>query len=86
MNDATSIVLFNSVQKINVDNFNAQAAATIILDFMYLFFTSTCLGVAVSVLVNLLFLRPQVAMGVFKRCCVLIRMPLSCYSMCLYSV
>lgn len=56
VNDATSIVLFNSVQKINVDNFTAQAAGTIILDFLYLFFTSTCLGVAVSLLFLLLFL------------------------------
>ncbi|KAK1391890.1 Sodium/hydrogen exchanger [Heracleum sosnowskyi] len=54
VNDATSIVLFNSVQKINVDKFTAHAAGTIILDFLYLFFTSTCLGVAAGLLAALI--------------------------------
>ncbi|WOG99663.1 hypothetical protein DCAR_0519017 [Daucus carota subsp. sativus] len=54
VNDATSVVLFNSIQKINVDHFNAHAAFTLIGDFFYLFFTSTCLGVATGLLAALI--------------------------------
>ncbi|KAL4580029.1 hypothetical protein LXL04_016203 [Taraxacum kok-saghyz] len=46
VNDATSVVLFNAVQKINADTLNAQTALRIFLDFLYLFTTSTLLGVA----------------------------------------
>ena len=48
VNDATSVVLFNAVRKINVSTFGGKAALTIFLDFLYLFFTSTLLGVTVS--------------------------------------
>ncbi|KAD0189492.1 hypothetical protein R6Q59_022396 [Mikania micrantha] len=46
VNDATSVVLFNAVQKINADTLNAQTALQIFLHFLYLFTTSTVLGIA----------------------------------------
>lgn len=48
MNDATSVVLFNAVQKIDVRELNGKAALRIFRDFLYLFSTSTILGVTVS--------------------------------------
>lgn len=48
VNDATSVVLFNVVQKINADTLTFQTALRIFLDFLYLFSTSTILGIAVS--------------------------------------
>ncbi|PIA26805.1 hypothetical protein AQUCO_08800013v1 [Aquilegia coerulea] len=48
VNDATSVVLFNAIQKIDVSKLNGWAAAHIIGDFLYLFFTSTALGIAVG--------------------------------------
>lgn len=50
MNDATSVVLFNAVQKIDVDKLNGRIGLRVIGDFLYLFSTSTALGVAVSLL------------------------------------
>ncbi|KAI3496866.1 hypothetical protein L1887_39244 [Cichorium endivia] len=46
VNDATSVVLFNAVQKINAETLNGQTALRIFLDFLYLFTTSTLLGVS----------------------------------------
>ncbi|PWA74764.1 cation/H+ exchanger, Cation/H+ exchanger, CPA1 family [Artemisia annua] len=46
VNDATSVVLFNAVQKINADTINGLTALHIFLNFLYLFTTSTVLGVA----------------------------------------
>ncbi|KAL7584225.1 sodium/hydrogen exchanger 4 isoform X1 [Lactuca sativa] len=46
VNDATSVVLFNAVQKINADTLNSHTALRIFLDFLYLFTTSTLLGVS----------------------------------------
>ena len=48
VNDATSVVLFNAVQKINASTLGGKAALNIFLDFLYLFSTSTILGVTVS--------------------------------------
>ena len=48
VNDATSVVLFNAVQKINADTVNGLTALHIFLNFLYLFTTSTLLGVGVS--------------------------------------
>nr|GEW14362.1 sodium/hydrogen exchanger 4-like isoform X2 [Tanacetum cinerariifolium] len=45
VNDATSVVLFNAVQKINADRINGLTAIHILLNFLYLFTTSTVLGV-----------------------------------------
>lgn len=48
MNDATSVVLFNAVQKLDKSKLNGWAALRVLLDFLYLFSTSTALGVVVS--------------------------------------
>ena len=48
VNDATSIVLFNSVQTLDFDNIDGFTALKLIGTFLYLFFTSTALGIAVS--------------------------------------
>lgn len=48
VNDATSVVLFNAVQKIDVTRLDGWAALRVLGDFLYLFTTSTALGVAVS--------------------------------------
>ncbi|KAI3703029.1 hypothetical protein L6452_28783 [Arctium lappa] len=45
VNDATSVVLFNAVQKMNADTLNGQTALRIFVDFLYLFSMSTILGV-----------------------------------------
>ncbi|THG16184.1 hypothetical protein TEA_020621 [Camellia sinensis var. sinensis] len=46
VNDATSVVLFNAVGKIDVNRLDGWAAAHVLVDFLYLFSTSTVLGVA----------------------------------------
>lgn len=48
VNDATSIVLFYSVQSLDFSNINAGSALNLLGTFLYLFFTSTALGVSVS--------------------------------------
>ena len=48
VNDATSIVLFNSVQTLDFSSINAITALKLLGTFLYLFITSTALGVAVS--------------------------------------
>ncbi|KAE8680249.1 Sodium/hydrogen exchanger 4 [Hibiscus syriacus] len=45
VNDATSVVLFNAIQKIDVTRINSQTFLKLIGDFIYLFSTSTALGV-----------------------------------------
>ncbi|KAL8166392.1 hypothetical protein V2J09_007891 [Rumex salicifolius] len=50
VNDATSIVLFNAVQSIDFSNVNGMTALSLILTFLYLFFTSTILGIMVGLL------------------------------------
>ena len=47
VNDATSVVVFNAVRKINGNTFRGKAVLHILLDFLYLFSTSTVLGVTV---------------------------------------
>lgn len=47
-NDATSIVLFNAVQSLNLSHVKAMTAIKLFGTFLYLFFTSTALGVMVS--------------------------------------
>ncbi|CAI0379251.1 unnamed protein product [Linum tenue] len=49
VNDATSVVLFNAVQKMDVSKINSQTILSVIGDFLYLFSTSTALGIGVSV-------------------------------------
>lgn len=48
VNDATSVVLFNAIQKLDVSTLDSKTALHTIGDFCYLFCTSTALGVAVS--------------------------------------
>ncbi|KAK9269627.1 hypothetical protein L1049_001404 [Liquidambar formosana] len=50
VNDATAVVLFNAVQKIDVTRMDGSAALHIFGDFLYLFSTSTALGVAFGLL------------------------------------
>ncbi|KAJ0516736.1 putative cation/H+ exchanger, cation/H+ exchanger, CPA1 family [Helianthus annuus] len=47
VNDATSVVLFNAVRKITANTLGVKAALRIVLDFLYLFSTSTLLGVTI---------------------------------------
>ncbi|KAJ0955144.1 putative cation/H+ exchanger, cation/H+ exchanger, CPA1 family, sodium/solute symporter superfamily [Helianthus annuus] len=56
VNDATSVVLFNAVQNISADTLNGKTALKIFLDFLYLFSTSTVLGIAAG-LVTAFILR-----------------------------
>ncbi|KAF3454418.1 hypothetical protein FNV43_RR04865 [Rhamnella rubrinervis] len=50
VNDATSIVLFNALQSLDFSNIDAIAALNLLGTFLYLFFTSTALGVAVGLM------------------------------------
>ncbi|EPS66202.1 sodium/hydrogen exchanger, partial [Genlisea aurea] len=55
VNDATSVVLFNAIQKLDIDNFDGWSAARLLGDFLYLFSTSTALGVAVMICISTLW-------------------------------
>lgn len=48
VNDATSIVLFNAVQSLDVKDVSGLTALNLLGTFLYLFSTSTLLGIAVS--------------------------------------
>ena len=48
VNDATSIVLFNAVQSLDVSNIDLLTSLKLLGTFLYLFFTSTAMGIAVS--------------------------------------
>ncbi|CBI26718.3 unnamed protein product, partial [Vitis vinifera] len=50
VNDATSVVLFNAVQKLDKSKLNGWAALRVLLDSLYLFSTSTALGVVAGLL------------------------------------
>ncbi|KAG6550215.1 hypothetical protein Mapa_008175 [Marchantia paleacea] len=50
VNDATSVVLFRAVQKFNFDDFTGLEALLILGNFIYLFLTSTLLGVMTGLL------------------------------------
>ncbi|KAL8159549.1 hypothetical protein V2J09_001086 [Rumex salicifolius] len=50
VNDATSIVLFNAVQSLDFSDVNAMTALSLLGTFLYLFCTSTLLGVGVGLL------------------------------------
>ncbi|KAA8536900.1 hypothetical protein F0562_029378 [Nyssa sinensis] len=50
VNDATSIVLFNAVQSIDFSNIDTWTALKLLGTFLYLFFTSTILGIAMGLL------------------------------------
>ncbi|GMH13169.1 hypothetical protein Nepgr_015010 [Nepenthes gracilis] len=50
VNDATSIVLFNAVQQLDLSNISAMTPLSLVGTFVYLFFTSTALGIVVGLL------------------------------------
>ncbi|XVF42523.1 hypothetical protein PTKIN_Ptkin01aG0370500 [Pterospermum kingtungense] len=50
VNDATSVVLFNAIQSFDLTNINPRIALEFMGSFLYLFLTSTLLGVAVGLL------------------------------------
>ncbi|OVA20098.1 Na+/H+ exchanger [Macleaya cordata] len=50
VNDATSIVLFNAVQTLDFNNISVAVAFNLLGTFLYLFCTSTILGVAVGLI------------------------------------
>ncbi|KAH9615433.1 hypothetical protein KSS87_013026, partial [Heliosperma pusillum] len=50
VNDATSIVLFNAVQSLDLSNLSSMTALALLWTFLYLFITSTVLGVLVGLL------------------------------------
>ncbi|XP_062003062.1 sodium/hydrogen exchanger 1-like isoform X2 [Rosa rugosa] len=50
VNDATSIVLFNTVQSLDVSNVSGLTALKLLGTFLYLFFTSTLLGIAAGLM------------------------------------
>ncbi|CAK9145514.1 unnamed protein product [Ilex paraguariensis] len=50
VNDATSVVLFNAVQSFDLSHMNPSIALQLIGNFLYLFVTSTLLGVAAGLL------------------------------------
>ncbi|KAI3440410.1 Na_H_Exchanger domain-containing protein [Psidium guajava] len=50
VNDATSIVLYNAVQSIDLKNISGLTALNLLGTFLYLFFTSTALGIVAGLL------------------------------------
>ncbi|KAI9099115.1 hypothetical protein K1719_024882 [Acacia pycnantha] len=50
VNDATSIVLYNSVQSLDFSSISATTALNLLGTFLYLFLTSTVLGISVGLL------------------------------------
>ncbi|KAG9457571.1 hypothetical protein H6P81_002079 [Aristolochia fimbriata] len=50
VNDATSVVLFNAVQNFDLSHITSQTALQLLGNFLYLFFTSTLLGVVAGLL------------------------------------
>lgn len=48
VNDATSVVLFNAIQSFDLTHIDSRIALHFMGNFLYLFFTSTMLGVFVS--------------------------------------
>ena len=75
VNDATSVVLFNAIQSFDMSKIDPKIALHFIGNFLYLFFTSTVLGVIVSqsqyqslsVSLFLLFCVCQSTDGLFKK-------------------
>lgn len=61
VNDATSVVLFNAIQDFDLSHINSAIALQLIGNFVYLFISSTVLGVAVS-----FFFRPLLSFFPFS--------------------
>ncbi|CAA7020307.1 unnamed protein product [Microthlaspi erraticum] len=56
VNDATSVVLFNAIQKLDLTHLNPEAAFNLLGSFLYLFILSTLLG-AVTGLVSAYYIK-----------------------------
>ncbi|KAF8409666.1 hypothetical protein HHK36_005745 [Tetracentron sinense] len=50
VNDATIVVLFNAIQKLDISKLDGWTALHVLRDFFYLFSTSTALGIAAGLL------------------------------------
>ncbi|KAL3517490.1 hypothetical protein ACH5RR_020079 [Cinchona calisaya] len=50
VNDATSIVLFNAIQRVDLSHVNSKIAAQFVGNFLTLFVTSTLLGIVIGLL------------------------------------
>lgn len=50
VNDATAVVLFNAIKNLNINQLKGRAVLKVISDFLYLFATSTVLGISVRTL------------------------------------
>lgn len=48
VNDATSVVLFNAIQRFDLSHITSTIATEFFINFFYLFLTSTVLGIVVS--------------------------------------
>ena len=53
VNDATSVVLFHAIQSIDLSHINSSIAAEFLGNFLYLFISSTILGVLVILSLSL---------------------------------
>lgn len=51
VNDATSVVLFNAIQKFDLSNIDVKVTLKFAGNFLYLFTASTLLGVVVSLVI-----------------------------------
>jgi len=47
VNDATAVVLFNAIKNLNISQLKGGVVLKVIADFLYLFATSTILGISV---------------------------------------
>ncbi|KAG7957774.1 hypothetical protein I3843_11G192400 [Carya illinoinensis] len=52
VNDATTVVLFNAVQKLDISRINGRTALHVIGDFFYLFLASTALGITAGLVTS----------------------------------
>ena len=68
VNDATSVVLFNAIQNFDLSHISTSAALQLVGNFLYLFITSTVLGIVVSLL---LFLPSSGAIAHLSLCILL---------------
>lgn len=60
VNDATSIVLFNAFRKLKLSDINSAVVLQLFGNFLYLFISSTVLGVVVSPLLSPIMQRKVV--------------------------
>lgn len=58
VNDATSVVLFNAIQSFDLSHINSSTAMQFVGNFLYLFISSTVLGVLVSLVSSVCMFSP----------------------------